>query len=272
MRLKKDVAAFVYKALSRRSQPEWAVSIESKRAKTLIVGHDQGPARAVLPDEGRRQVEIPLISAHHATSPTRLQGTTSTPVRFCAASPPYTRRARSLRGAPDEARSPPQLIERCEEVGGDGASGLDLRGQQGHSRLHDDIHFEARAASEEMQVGRERTVDPGLQYLRHDPGLEDRAAERVLAELVGRADAEEPADHAGVEEVQLRSLHEALRDVRVERRQAPRDVPGLEHREPRLRGTCVSPASAPSDERFTSCPPGLRRGGGRSGTPPGRRR
>jgi hypothetical protein len=75
-----------------------------------------------------------------------------------------------------------------------------------------------------------------LRHLVDDPRLEDGAAERVLAELLRTADAEEVAEQSRVVEVELRCLHEPGREVRVIRRQAKGDEARFQHRDPGTRG------------------------------------
>ncbi|MBK6406110.1 MAG: hypothetical protein IPF66_14320 [Holophagales bacterium] len=85
-------------------------------------------------------------------------------------------------------------------------------------------------------------MKPRLEDLRYDPGLEQRSPKRMVDEFVGAPDPEEVAGQSGVEEVELRHLHEALPDVGVERGKPMDEKARLQEGHPRA-GRVVAEAA-----------------------------
>ena len=76
--------------------------------------------------------------------------------------------------------------------------------------LDDQVDFSAVPIPVEEQTSRFALVQPMLDDLRHDPGLEDCASQGMCAQLLRCSYANQPAGQAGVIEVQLRGLDQPL--------------------------------------------------------------
>jgi len=77
-----------------------------------------------------------------------------------------------------------------EEAGRDGLGGLGIHQREMIRVLDDQVGLDGVAVAVERQAGSFAAVGPVLEDFGDDPCLEDRAAQRVRAELVGAADAE----------------------------------------------------------------------------------
>jgi hypothetical protein len=93
----------------------------------------------------------------------------------------------------------------------------------------------AGAVAPEVEVVVEGVVVAGLEELGDDPGLEQGAAQGVGGELVCALDAQKAGSEAGIVEVELRGLDQALVEAPVVRTEPIDDVARLEHRDPLAR-------------------------------------
>ena len=76
------------------------------------------------------------------------------------------------------------------------------------------------------------SVGPTLDNFRNHPGLEDGAAQRVVAQLIDCADAEQPARESGIMEVELGHFDQAPAQVGMEGGQAKHDESRFEDGQP----------------------------------------
>ena len=102
--------------------------------------------------------------------------------------------------------------------------------------MDDEVNLRSATITIEEHAARFSSVAPLFCDFRNHPGFENRTAKRMRAQLIGCANAHEPANEAGVVEMQLGRLHEALPKVRMIRRQAENDEAGLEQADPGFRG------------------------------------
>ena len=102
--------------------------------------------------------------------------------------------------------------------------------------LDDEIGLGPVTVAVKEQTAHFAPVGSVFHDLRDDPGFEDRAPQRMRAELLGVTDAKQPADQTRVVEVQFRHLHQPLAQIGVKSCQAEREKTGLENAEPSLGG------------------------------------
>ena len=107
------------------------------------------------------------------------------------------------------------VVEALERVRGDGLTCLDLDGEAVRAEVDEDVHLVAVGVAPEVQRGRLAVVEEELSKLGDDEVLEDGAPEGVGAEVLGAADAEEVAEQARIDEVELGALDEALAEALV---------------------------------------------------------
>ncbi len=129
------------------------------------------------------------------------------------------------------------VVETGEEVGGDGFAGFDFHGLEGVWPGFDEgVDFVPFLVAEEMEGGLEATVGLGLEEFGHDPVFKQGTALGVGADVAGIAHAEEPGGEAGIAEVELGGLDEALVEIGEPGADEEHEMAGLEDGEPGLGG------------------------------------
>ena len=98
------------------------------------------------------------------------------------------------------------------------------------------VNFEAVVVAPEKQIGRQALVKAVLEHFGNDPGFKHRTARSMGLQLIGRTNAQQPAEQTAVQEIQLGRFHQALAKVAVVRRQQRHQMAGLQDREPLARG------------------------------------
>ena len=93
-----------------------------------------------------------------------------------------------------------------------------------------------RRVAPEEQVRFLTLVEPILDQLGHHETLEDGPAGCMVVQVLGRSDSEQVAEEAGVEEVELGALDQALAEVSVVRPQQMNDKTRLQDRDPSTGG------------------------------------
>lgn len=127
-------------------------------------------------------------------------------------------------------------VQGLERIRGDGGARLGFGQHEARRRIQNEVDFDAALLAQVEERGRLPAMDARLVDLRRDPGLEDRAAQRVVDELIRGADAQEVAREPGVEEVQLGGLDHLGGDAAMPGGQAKDQEARLEDRQPRPGG------------------------------------
>jgi len=133
-----------------------------------------------------------------------------------------------------EFRSPE--VEAFEGIGWHSLAGFRLNGVKDVAVFDDGVNFMAFLVAEEADGGHTAGMSCSFGEFGHQPVFEDGTAQRVAAQVLGAVDADEPGGKAGVGEIDLGSLDEALGDVGEVGTGEKDEEACLEHRQPRLGG------------------------------------
>jgi hypothetical protein len=136
---------------------------------------------------------------------------------------------------PGQELRPPE-VEAFEGIGGDGLAGFGFDGVEHIAAFDDGVDFMALLVAEEADGGHAAGVGGRFGEFRHHPVFKNGTPERMGAEVLDGADADEPGGKAGVSEEDFGGLDEAFRDVGEMRAGKKNNEPGLEHGQPRLCG------------------------------------
>jgi len=142
------------------------------------------------------------------------------------------------------ARQAAPVAQAAQVVAGQGPAGLGFQGQGTARPVQDHVHLVAAVITPEEETRCLVTVYPVLEQFGDDEGLEDLAAKGVDQEVVRLADAEEIAEEAGIQEVQLRTPGQAVVEAAMVGPQPDAEEARLQDIEPAAGGAVADAAVA----------------------------
>jgi hypothetical protein len=101
-------------------------------------------------------------------------------------------------------------VQPLQKVAADRFRRLDLDRNPMVARIDHEINLTAVRVPPEVERRTLPVVQVELAHLTHDEGLEDRAPQRVMLEVVRAANAQQPAQQPGVGEVELGALDQTF--------------------------------------------------------------
>ena len=120
-------------------------------------------------------------------------------------------------------------------VRGESGARLDFHGMQLARVFKHQVHFHTMVIAPEVNVGWQSLIEAMLECLAHHPRFENSATQGMGGQRLRTVNAQQMAQQAGIQKIQLGHLDQTFAKVLVVRLQQVNHITGFKHRHPTAR-------------------------------------